>query len=578
MRNNNVTEDWQLYENGKLYNQRIEPNYYDTVNANIDFFAGNQWRNSSSTTLEKPVFNIIKRVTAFFVAQLTSNRVKAVVAPLAYTAEGDEHTEGAEIATSEIGNLFEKMKMDDNMRKCYFNAAQMGDVAFHLYFDPNKKPYRGDMGMGVKGEICGEVVLGTNVFFGNSNTTEIEKQPYIIISGRDTVKNLKQEAKLYRSQENEVQQDYLYNYEAGDTSKIEVEGDKSGKALYIIKYYKDASTGTIKASKSTQNTYIFKDIDTGLTQYPVSWLVWEEQINQYHGRALITGIIPNQIFINKMFAMVMYNLMMTAFPKAIYNGDAISSWNNEIGQAIKITGLGPEASVHNAATYLNPGNMSSQITQTIDMAMQYTKETLGISDAVLGNINPTNTSAIIAVQKSSAVPLENVKHNGYQFIENLVNILLDMMGTYYGTRPIFKEGENSEKVMQMYDFSQLKNLWLSTRVEVGESSYWSESLVSQTLDNLLMQNRIEFVDYLKRIPGSFIPEKQELIDKLEKAILQQQQPMEQPQVDNAVQQPDYEQMAKFFESLPKEEQQRLQALPPDQMEQELNQMMQQQQG
>jgi hypothetical protein len=466
------------------------------------------------------------------------------------------------------------MKMDNKLRDCYFNAAQMGDVAFHAYFDPNKKPYRGDMGMGIQGEICGEIVLGTNIFFGNANTTEIEGQPYILVSGRDTVKNLQDQAEKYKEYqvEQDIRSDYMYNYEAGDTSRIEVMGDSSGKALYVLKYWKDNKTGTIKVSKFTNNVYIFKDVD-----YPISWLVWEKQINQYHGRALLTGMIPNQIFINKMFAMVMYNLMLTAFPKAIYNGDAIVDWNNEIGQAIKISGLGPDANIHNAATYLEPGNMSSQITQVIDMAMQYTKETLGVSDAALGNINPTNTSAIIAVQKSASVPLENVRHNGYDFIQNIVEILLDMMGTYYGERPIFKENELGQTQMQMYDFQQLKNLWLSTKVEVGESSYWSETLVSQTLDNLLQQGHMTFVDYLKRIPSSFVPEKQDLIDELEKQQMaqqqmeQQQQPTDQQPTD---QQPsDYPQLMEFFTSLPQDVQDKLHQLPSDQMEQQVRDMM-----
>jgi hypothetical protein len=32
--------------------------------------------------------------------------------------------------------------------------------------------------------------------------------------------------------------------------------------------------------------------------------------------------------------------------------------------------------------------MSNQIVQAIELAMQYTKETVGISDAALGNIDP----------------------------------------------------------------------------------------------------------------------------------------------------------------------------------------------
>jgi predicted Zn-dependent protease len=39
-------------------------------------------------------------------------------------------------------------------------------------------------------------------------------------------------------------------------------------------------------------------------------------------------------------AMVMYHLMISAFPKAVYNADLIQTWNNEIGSAIGVRGLG----------------------------------------------------------------------------------------------------------------------------------------------------------------------------------------------------------------------------------------------
>ena len=68
----------------------------------------------------------------------------------------------------------------------------------------------------------------------------------------------------------------------------------------------------------------------------------------------------------------------------------------------------------------------------IDKAMIYTKETLGVTDAQMGNVRPDNTSAIIALQSASNVPLENPRALLYEWVEDIGRILLDMMGTYYG--------------------------------------------------------------------------------------------------------------------------------------------------
>src|SRR5690606_18747153 len=138
------------------------------------------------------------------------------------------------------------------------------------------------------------------------------------------------------------------------------------------------------------------------------------------------GLIPNQIFINKMFAMAMMSQMHTAFPKAIYNKNVITGWNNTIGAAIGVN-VGQEVNIGNIATYLNTGNMSEQVFKLIDLAIQYTKDMLGATDAALGEVKPDNTSAIIAVQQSSAIPLETVKQNLYQFIEDIGYIWLDFM-------------------------------------------------------------------------------------------------------------------------------------------------------
>lgn len=533
------TKDWALFENGKNYNQRLVPNYYETVDANYDFYAGNQWRNLPDSDMPKPVFNVIKRVITFFVASLTTSKAKIHFEPMMYShdtpdASRENDAIGAALANKQVENLFDKFKMEFRIKDALFDAAISGDAAAHFYFDMSKQPY-GSLRPEIKGEICMELVDGTNVFFGNANSDKVDCQPYIIVSGREMVKKLQEEAKKYKEDPDAIKEDTEYNFKASRNSKIEVEGDESGKAEYIIVYRKvnkkrkvtDPATGaetdeeysTITASKSVETAYIYQDVDTGLEHYPIAWLNWEKQKNTYHGRALCTGMLPNQIFINRMFAMVMYHLMMSAFPKAVYNADAIDLWDNTVGSAIPVTGVGLETNLKNIAGYLEPGNMSNQIMQAIELAMQYTKEMLGASDAALGQIDPKNTSAIIAVQRSSAIPLENPKSNLYEWVEDIGIILPDMMATYYGLRPVQLDDGN----VTDYDFSQLKHVMLNTRVDIGEASYWSEIASLQTLDNLLAQGHIDISEYLKRIPDEQVPQKEELITEIQQRMMQQVQ-------------------------------------------------------
>jgi hypothetical protein len=599
------TKDWQLFEAGKKYNNSLKPNYFDTVDANLAFFEGDQWRNLEDTNLPKPVFNIMKRVGTFFVSSLTTSKTKLHFEPLLNADNGEsEELSPSDFANAMVSNLFEKFKMDFRIKDALFDGVKTGDYCAHLYFDVNKTPYGNQYG-DIKGDICFELVDGTNVFFGNANNPSVDAQPYIIISGRDMVKNLQEEAKQYKENDKEVdsiQSDKDYNEMSGDSGKIEVEADEYGKALYIIIYRKKKKTRpvldeagkpvldefgkpktvegyTILASKSVESAYIYKDIDTDLNYYPIAWGNWEKQKNQYHGRALCTGMMPNQIFINRSFAMIFVHLSMAAFPKAVYNADLIPYFDNEVGSAIGVSGMSIDAPIKNVAGYLEPGNMSGQIIQTIELAMSYTKETLGISDASLGNIDPKNTSAIIAVQKSSAIPLENPKSNLYEWIEDIGRILLDMMGTYYGVRPLVIE-RGGVKELAQFDFSLFKNTWLNVRADVGEASYWSEIASLSTLDTLLDREKIDFVDYLERVPDEYIPQKQELISKIKQKIEMEQQQMQMQQQQQMMDQQAGQQLemdkandpASIISQLSPKEQQAFYSAPPEKQQEILAQL------
>ena len=540
--NNTKTHAWELYEQGRAYNNQLEPNQYSLVNTNIEFFHGNQWLHMPDTAamrrLPKPVFNIIKRVTSMFVASLTASGATICFEPLNQCGADDE---AARCATAEVKNLLEKFKMEYRIREALFDGAQTGDYCAHFYWDANAIPYGGSLSK-AKGEIAMELVDGINVMFGDPANSDVQNQPYILLLGRAPVEQLREEAKLWGGEWLDVQADSEYDGMAGQGGQIELTGDDTGKALYVYLYTRGES-GTIHVTKATRTAVIYENIDTGLSRYPIAWGNWEKQKNQYHGRALITGMIPNQIFINTMFAMVMRHLQLMGFPKTVYNADLIGSWNNEIGQAIGVRGLQPGQPVSQVAYHMQPADMSAQILTVIDRAVTYTKDCLGATDAQLGNVTPNNTSALMVLQSSAQVPLENTRAGLYEWLEDVGHILLDMMGTYYGLRPVVTERSFEEPVMENgmaaltpegtmqtkhvtkrvvenYDFSRFKDLWLRLRVDVGAASYFSEIAMTQTLDNLRASGTLDIIQYLERLPDRLIPRKDELIEELKKSQAQ----------------------------------------------------------
>ena len=557
------TKDWELYEAGVKYNQAMygdDKNYYDVIDANIAFASGDQWRNVQADGLPKPVFNIIKRVKQFKIASLKADNITISIEPMEYRPQTNDITmqqkvKNTDLANAEIKNVLENINFDAKSRTMLADGFDTGDWCLHWYFDMDEIPFK-QTNPEIKGLIKAEIIDSTNVLFGNPNTRVVEKQPYIILVGRDLVKNLKDEAKKNGKKTDAIKPDSETDTQMGDNGKVENDAQGYEKALYIIKYYKE--NGEIYANKSVRGQYIYEKRKTGLSYYPVVFGNWEEVKGTYHGRAETTGIIPNQIAINKMFAMVIYHLMLTAFPTAVYDADRIEGWTNEIGAQIPVTNLQGD-SIRNIAGYLEPATMSGQIMSAIELAMQYTKETLGVGDASLGNVTMNNATAIIAIQKSAAVPLENVKAAFYETVEDSGRIIIDMMGTYYGIRPVVIRGQNNERTVEMFDFRTLKDMWLHIKTDVGNSSYFSEVASVQTLDNLLNNGMIEFVEYLKRIPDEIIPNKQELITSIEQQDLYKQ----------AI----YNLMGKFMDTLPPEIRASLTQLAPEQMEMRVLEMM-----
>ncbi|MDY3281693.1 portal protein [Dysosmobacter sp.] len=557
MRDNDTTLAWKLYEAGRDYNERLVPSQYALVDTNTEFFSGNQWLNLPDTPamreLPKPTFNIIKRIASLFIASLTSSAVALRFEPLAYygAPEEQEGEDPADVANAEVGNLLEKFKFEYRLRDALYDGARSGDYCAHFWFDPTAMPYGGAFGQR-RGEIRMELVDGVNVMFGNPASACVEDQPYILLVGRDTVEHLRQEAEARGSAEAErITADSENGHFSGVGGRTELSAEEGGKALYVCLYTRcsrpvkradgtvERWESTIHVTKATRTAVIYQDVDTGLSRYPIAWGNWEKQKNQYHGRALVTGIVPNQIFINTMFATAMRHLQLMAFPKTVYNADLISSWSNEVGQAIGVRGLQPGQAVGQVAQHLQPAEMSNQIFALIDKAMAYTKECLGATDAQMGNVRPDNTSALMVLQTNAEVPLENVRAGLYEWVEDIGAILLDMMGTYYGTRPVVTDRELEEpvtdgagnvsidpvtgllrtrrvsrRVVRSFDFSRFKHLWLRMRVDVGATTYFSEIAMSQTLDNLRRDGTLDVIQYLERIPDKLIPKKEELLREL----------------------------------------------------------------
>lgn len=521
-----ITPEQVQAEYQKMLGYNTAVNLDETVRANENFFIGKQWEGVDAKGLPTPVYNFLKQVVLFSVANITTDNIKMQATPLACERTPEDVERVAEVVNKEFDRLFEFNRVPNLVREYMRNAAVDGDSCLFTFWDDTV-----DAGFGLRGGIRTEIVDNMRVGFGNTACRDPQKQPYILIERREMTKELRRAAQEAGNPRwNDIQPDT----ENHNTDSYK---NSSERTTVLLRMWKERKTGTVWACEVSGRVMLREPWDMGLRLYPVTWINWDYIPDSYHGQALVTGLIPNQIFVNKLFAMSMISLMTSAFPRTVYDKTRIPKWNNAVGAAIGVNG----GDVSGVAKIIDPAQISPQIAQFIQTSVDYTRQFLGATSAALGETRPDNTSAIIALQRAASIPSEITKQNLYKSIEDLGRIYLDFMAAYYGKRKVqvsmpdvgsdilaFAGKDPEELETVLFDYGILNDMPMALKLDVGASSYWSEMASVQTLDNLLMQDKITIEEYLERIPDGYIPKRQELIASRKQAAQQQMmQPEEQ---------------------------------------------------
>jgi hypothetical protein len=477
---------WEMYEKCRSFNEAISLD--DTVSTNENFFIGKQWEGVQANGLPTPVFNILKRDVCFVVSSITSDNLTVQATPMTSAGVLENVRSEAAVINQELARIMERNNITGIIRQFARDAAVRGDGCLYTYWDTKGR-----------GEIKTEILENTRVYFGNPNDRTVDNQPFIIIESRSIARDVRKKAKA-----NGIS-DWQSITADEDRSLSDNEKKTDDKVTLLLMLWKDEKTGEVQGFEFTKKCVVRPQWSLGLRYYPIVWLNWDYVADCYHGQAMITGLIPNQIFINKAWAMSILSLMTSAYPKVIYDKTRIPKWDNRVGAAIGVNG----GDMNAAARIMDPAQISPQIAQFIELAVDQTNRNLGATSTALGDTKPDNTSAIIAMQKAAATPSEITKQNLRNAIEELARIYIEFMTVYYGKRLAYVLDN-----FQVIDCSKFRDVPFTMKIDVGASSYYSEIASIQTLDNLLQQGRITTEQYLERIPDGYIPDRQGLLNSL----------------------------------------------------------------
>lgn len=577
---------------------------YEQSRMNERFYVGDQWYGAHCGN-DRPLVrhNVIKRIGDYKISMVSSNPIS-----VNYTAEGVPNTvgirndidqiksgmeNGAEYAgftdetagedeinlvMSALSDYFrvtgERLKFDSLKEQALRNAYISGTGLIYTYWDSNiRTGLYADVSRTapIKGDIACEVIDIENVYFGDPNEDDIQKQPYIIIAQRKSVKELKKEAiknGASESQADEIKPDENRQYESGDYGETDLDGAK--KATVLTRLWKETDengTVTVKAVRVCEKTVIRPEWDIKIRLYPLAKFTWERRQNNAYGESEITYLIPNQIAINRMLTANVWAVLMLGMPIMVVNDAVVPPVTNEPGQVIRATGDTDD--IRSAIQYIIPPNFSPNFEGNIASLISNTLTQSGANDAALGDVNPENTSAIIAVREAATMPLQSVQNRYYQFCEDVARIWAEFWISLYGKRSI-KMVDGSNVWYMPFDGKRYQELLVSARIDVGASTLYGEAQTIRTLDALFDRQAIDLLQYLKRLPKGAVPDVSGLIKEIEEANKQ----MEQAQADQmAAMQGQGITNEDVLSGLSSDELDVLKSLPPEQQQQMINNAM-----
>ncbi len=546
-------EVWKAYESGRRFKAGLgEHGLYEQNRRNERFFVGDQWYGAKCGG-DRPLVrhNVIRRIGDYKTAVIGASPLSVM-----FSADGVPHTvelhgraeetkrrlrevqmsneqllpsvkealpapDGDEVALvmNALSEYFtataNRLSLDTLKEQVLRDAYVSGTGFLYTYWDPNVETgLYADTSRtaAIRGDIAVETLDVENVYFGDPNTADVQKQPFILIVQRKRVQELRETAKAHRIPEEEIRlirPDSDTGYMAGD--RAGEEPYESRKATVVTALWKESVGGqmTVKAVQVCNGAVVRPPWDLGVRCYPLAMFTWQHRKNCAYGDSEVTYLIPNQIAINRMITASVWAVMMMGIPMTVVNGDVVDEpVTNDPGQVLRVFGSAED--VASAVRYIDPPQFSPKFDDNIQSLIANTLAQSGANEAALGDVRPDNTSAIVAVREAATMPLQPLQNRFYRFIADVARIWAEFWIMKYGARSLKMESEDGVWYLP-FDGTRYRELIISVKVNVGASTLWGEAQTIATLDNLLERGVLTPAQYVSRLPHGVIPDQQSLL-------------------------------------------------------------------
>lgn len=535
---------WELYQKGIDYLNK--KHLITDTNQAWDFFLGDQWKGLKSGNITMPKFDFIHSNVMRLVTIVYSNRLAVTYTDL----EGRQGLQPIyDLLQTKYLEDYEQGKEDTLMRTTLKEACITGDgIQFFGHGADASKVQRLD---------------NTAVLYGDESQPDIQKQPYIIIHQRETVKSVRKQAEkngLSQMDIDRIVSDSETNELIGNKTEVdESHAAQNGKVTTLIYMTKndEGIVGVMRCTKAVayepfhelrgEPSEVDRDNGVqgkGLRLYPLIKLSWEHRPNDARGVSHVHKLVPNQIELNKNIARIAMASKSFCFPKLAYLEGSISNEDqlDVVGGKVAVQGTDVNE-VNKLLTYIQPAQISNIPKQLQDDLLQITQELSGSGENTLGQIelNRVAASAINAVNERAESMLDDQVANLAQFGEDFARLMAELHMVYepdgFVVDQPMPDPVTGETVMVKQRVTQdmLDKLMPAVRVDISKENSFNILARDKWLDDLLGNGLIDLKTRVRMSStGSPIP-KNEMLTELERMEMEQQM-MPPPQPSGGQQQ------------------------------------------
>ena len=544
-----ASQIWKDYENGRAYQSMLGLD--KVIPLCVDFYEGKQWGKIKPGTenYPRPVVNFIKMI-------VDNKRANLMSSPLRIVYKSSNPNNG----TDNFNNFAEFWQKEAQIKYIDSEAIKAGIIkgtyVYHYYWDNEAMGRRGK----IDGALRCQLIDVRNIVFANPQEKDEQKQEWIIIASRATVKSVKD--KLPKNlQEHIGPDDETMDYDA----QINQEGTEM--LTVLTKYYrKDGEIYFVKSTKHLmiseecslapnyekayasivkkikENSSTIDDVDsTNQTPdkpenkpkiskykaiyYPVVVGSYEERESSIYGIGEVAGLINNQKTVNNILALQAFATENNALGKIVVKEDALGDQelDNRPGQI-----LHDYSKLHSQGIYRLPDPQLSAMPLTeIETIISLSRSVTGSTEVMSGEVLGRNMSgqAIAQLQSQALLPteekrqrLQDAKLKQGRIMEMFFRTHYDENKEFtYTERQLNEKNNKYEDVLKsgVFNATDYENDMFDIVIEVTAGTRSSVSGDIAMLDLALQSNQINFIQYLKLYPSDALSDKSKLIEELE---------------------------------------------------------------